>query len=303
MSDQWHPVRVGNALNPELRAKTLERSGVYALRDKRTNAVVYVGESHTGHLWRTIQRHFQAPESFLTTGRSSFSVSVPRSKNFEVTYHVTSRGIRTKKEGDQSALNKQAAWIERFKAEGHKLKNKDDGKAFVFEQRPDEDLGDWIERELERNPAAFVEMGRITRLEGHRFDLRWPVNRAPVLAVLVDKQAGALIAYRGKVVRSATAEEAKTWTKIHWGREPKRTAWDAGIAPAPWRKLGPLHRITYTTRKGADAELVDYVHEFERTRPTLKAHDCGPCAETCAAAHSIQIFGGSYRVTERGIVG
>lgn len=295
--DKWFPIYVEGKLNQQLRDKTIERSGAYAIREKRSRSVVYVGESQTGHLWRAIQRHFHAPDSYLTTGRASFAVSTSRASRYEVNYQVTSRGVRAKEDGDQRAMNLQAAWIERFRSEGHELKNKDDGKAFVWEQQPED-------RGLIPNPSPFVEMGRITRLEGARFDLRWPLNRAPLLAVVVDKKAGAVIAYRGrKAVRAATEAEAKEWRKIHWGREPKGKAWDAGIAPAPWRTVGAVHRITYTTRKGTDAELVDYVHAFERTRPTLKAHDCGPCLPRCASAHALQLFGGSYRVTERGIVG
>lgn len=40
----------------ELRGK----SGVYIIRDRETKAVLYVGESHTGRLKKTLLRHFQA---------------------------------------------------------------------------------------------------------------------------------------------------------------------------------------------------------------------------------------------------
>ena len=35
-------------------------SGCYVIRDRATRAVLYVGESHSGRLYRTITRHFQA---------------------------------------------------------------------------------------------------------------------------------------------------------------------------------------------------------------------------------------------------
>lgn len=44
--------------HPELR-RLVDRSGVYALRDRETREVLYVGESHTGRLYRTLLRHFQ----------------------------------------------------------------------------------------------------------------------------------------------------------------------------------------------------------------------------------------------------
>jgi len=36
------------------------RSGVYVIRDKGSKEVLYVGESHTGRLYATLTRHFQA---------------------------------------------------------------------------------------------------------------------------------------------------------------------------------------------------------------------------------------------------
>jgi uncharacterized protein DUF6496 len=56
---------------------------------------------------------------------------------------------------------------------------------------------------------------------------------------------------------------------------------------------GELLGVVYRTRKGSDpAEGVDYDHDFEKTRPRL-AHGKG----------GLVIVGGSYKVTERGIVG
>jgi excinuclease UvrABC nuclease subunit len=43
-----------------LRALFHERaSGVYAIRDRESGEVLYVGESHTGRLYHTLTRHFQ----------------------------------------------------------------------------------------------------------------------------------------------------------------------------------------------------------------------------------------------------
>ena len=39
----------------ELRGK----SGVYVIRDRRSNEILYVGESHTRKLYETLTRHFQ----------------------------------------------------------------------------------------------------------------------------------------------------------------------------------------------------------------------------------------------------
>lgn len=48
------------AWHPEL-AAARNRSGVYVLRDRTTKRVLYVGESHTNRLYRTLLRHFQDP--------------------------------------------------------------------------------------------------------------------------------------------------------------------------------------------------------------------------------------------------
>ena len=36
------------------------KSGVYVVRESWSGTVLYVGESHTGHLYKTITRHFQS---------------------------------------------------------------------------------------------------------------------------------------------------------------------------------------------------------------------------------------------------
>lgn len=36
------------------------RSGVYVIRSRDSGTILYVGESHTGNLYDTIARHFQA---------------------------------------------------------------------------------------------------------------------------------------------------------------------------------------------------------------------------------------------------
>lgn len=55
----WRPVgSPGEPYPTWLRALT-SQSGAYAIRDRRTKRVLYVGESHTGRLRKTITRHLQ----------------------------------------------------------------------------------------------------------------------------------------------------------------------------------------------------------------------------------------------------
>ena len=59
---RWEPLTNGKrgslqAWNPKL-AQYQNASGVYVLRDRSSGSVVYVGESHTDRLYRTLLRHF-----------------------------------------------------------------------------------------------------------------------------------------------------------------------------------------------------------------------------------------------------
>ena len=55
------PATEGGKYHPRLAALRQQRvSGVYAITDASTGAVLYIGESHTGRLFDTITRHFRA---------------------------------------------------------------------------------------------------------------------------------------------------------------------------------------------------------------------------------------------------
>jgi hypothetical protein len=56
-------------------SKIGNRSGVYIIRDKRSKKVLYVGESHTGRLRKTMLRHFQFWSGF-TSGKTYSKESV-----------------------------------------------------------------------------------------------------------------------------------------------------------------------------------------------------------------------------------
>jgi len=161
--------------------------------------------------------------------------------------------------------------------------------------------------------GALTLLGLLTRLQvqGLRkvLVLRWGLKRAPLLAY--DEDGRLHVVYRGKVERAATAAERREYERSHWGAPAAGKVVGGGVAVGPFVDLGAVHAITYTTRKGADAAPVDYVHDFGEgsskplVRPRLVAHDCkkGHCGPRCAAADALDLHGGSYRVTERGIVG
>lgn len=55
----WRAVGAAGAPYPAWVRELHGRSGVYALRDRATGRVLYVGESHTGRLLKTLTRHLQ----------------------------------------------------------------------------------------------------------------------------------------------------------------------------------------------------------------------------------------------------
>lgn len=54
LRSQNHSAKVFAEWLNELR----NQSGAYVIRDRRTHTVLYIGESHTGQLAKTIKRHF-----------------------------------------------------------------------------------------------------------------------------------------------------------------------------------------------------------------------------------------------------
>lgn len=315
---------VGGKLNDEVKRDADGASGAYAIRTKKGRGVVYVGESHVGRMWRTLLRHFQAPDTFREIGRSSFASSRP--EDYEVALRVTSRGARKKENSDQAAMKAQAEWIAEFRKRGHKLHNVDDGLAaakpgepYALVQQPEEDFGDWVRS---NPPRTFVELGKLTRLvvtkhPAQKGDvarivaiLAWSLRDAPVLAY--DERGKLWIVYAGRVVRPSSPQEVKEYRRTHWGAPAKGKVRDGGVAVPPFVELGEGGTIIYTTRKAGDGggELVDYVHLFgEGARgkwepPRVVEHRCkGGCAASCQSRGAIALRGGTYRVDSRGIVG
>ena len=119
------------------------------------------------------------------------------------------------------------------------------------------------------------------------------------------------IVYMGRIVRASTPAEIREYGRTHWGKAPRGHVRAGGVAPGPFVRIGAAKSITYTTQKGMDSELVDYVHPFGEGA-SLKGfipsqiveHECvGGCGARCAARGALALQGGSYRVTSRGIVG
>lgn len=170
------------------------------------------------------------------------------------------------------------------------------------------------ERRAVANPAGeIIKLGDLTRLtlrteSGRLRVLRWGLRSAPTLAYNPSgKRASLVIVYPVRVVGKAPSAAIKEYAKTHWGVSGAGERVDGERALTPLSRLGPAVSITYTTEKGGDLELVDYEHEFGDgaegawTPPVVLQHACG--AKKCPADEMVALSGGTYRVTERGIVG
>lgn len=343
MTPKWHSLTVRGAFNPAVQEAAKDASGAYAVRRASDHEVLYVGESSRGALWKTLLRHFQAPASFKKV-REGFVVASP--DGYEVALHVTSRGARprasskravelgkrgaVRTDADQRASEAQARWI----ATLHPKHNKDDGMADAAAQelratraRQEEEERDAGAFDSFLNPGrvprdtrTLMWLGLLTRLElvkGRAIE--WSLREAPILAYdpKRTKAGGAclVICYRGRIVRASTSAELREYRRKHWGASrdgviPEGSVRDCTRAVGPFRPLGVSTSITYTTKKGLDAAIVDWVHPWGEgarralQRPTVEEHACkGGCGPRCAAAGSIRLSGGTYSLEDRGIVG
>lgn len=106
---------------------------------------------------------------------------------------------------------------------------------------------------------------------------------------------------------SATeAAAAKAYVETHWGEGGewmKRASEIVDVDHGALVLLGALEAATYSTVKGEEGggEIVNYEHDFESTLPLLCFHACS--RPRCPSRGKLAIVGGTYRVTERGIVG
>ncbi len=302
MRPNWHPLVTRGAYNDAVKRQAEHASGAYAIRERATHKVVYVGASHSGRLWKTMLRHFHAPASFKKV-REGFVTSSP--DLYDVAIAVTSRGKRgrSKDARDERALAQEVAWIKHLRPE---LNVTGGEERITFAEESSDPWGGLL------NPSGARRLlGMLIRLtyldaRGKERVCKWSVRRAPQLAY--DERGRLYIVYvKGRAVRAASAEETADYEKTHWGQAGKGGVYAGGVALPPFKRLGPGVSITYTTAKG-DAALKDWIHPWGEgargrfTPPTVLVHSCQKGA-SCAAHGRVCLHGGTYRVTERGIVG
>jgi hypothetical protein len=166
----------------------------------------------------------------------------------------------------------------------------------VGETSDDEYAAAWeaSSRRARANPGQLVALGWLVELHTKS----GKVITAPRSTLLAydprAKVRGLVIVYGVKTSRAKAPPSAeKEYKRTHWGQGG---AWgiSSGDAPEARGAVGVLcTRVIYATKKGGDRDLVNYDHTFEKTMPQLVK----------AGGSRVQFHGGTYRVTERGIVG
>lgn len=123
----WRAIGVDGAY-PAWMAELANASGVYAIRERGFFAgftVVYVGESHTGNLRKTIQRHFQ---SWRRAKKWWIGAYAPKETDPGHTYRRASCEVAFQTSPRDRAVALQAAWISRLSPR--------DNRAGVDEEAP-----------------------------------------------------------------------------------------------------------------------------------------------------------------------
>lgn len=158
----------------------------------------------------------------------------------------------------------------------------------------------------------LIELGRLTKITyrddaGRRRVLTWGLRASPILAYEPKKKASLVIVYAAVPQGRASAAATREYSRVHWGEQGQGARVAGDVALEPLVKLGPGISIVYTTRKGGDGAEVDYDHAWGEgasgkwTPPIVLEHRCS--APRCANLGRVVLAGGTYHVTDRGIVG
>jgi hypothetical protein len=324
----WLPLKVDGAWNPTLRQAFDKKSGAYAVRDRSSGTVLYVGESHCDRGWRTMLRHFQDPTGkFAKLGEWTHRAP----ERLEAAVWITERG--------DAATRKEFELIKRLKPTA----NQTTTEIRAAECKSDTDFDFGANR---KNPSPAA---RAPRPVGVRPD---EVDEAPAAydagyadAVMLRARSlrqgvtNAWLKYPGGATRatayiwgfwhaiasgattssrtsrrvnpsgctSSRASSATDYAATHGGLEGEFDTMRARV-PDPRAGqlvvLGRLKRVEYVTDKGKGKSI--YHHDFGREYSGATEHGRAKDSRLPFLAFNregLVIAGGTYRVEPEGIVG
>jgi hypothetical protein len=246
-----------------------------------------------------------------TTGSHALGSFDSDARSFAEDAREAGRAARVAREASTAADHdaRARAHLEQVQREPSKAK----GKAFQRERHGGQlrMFNPSKPRRCARPRGEIVELGKLTRLEwktsgGQLASESWGLRSAPILAY---DTAGRLFVVHDASASGQPSSEAarKSYARTHWGKRG-RAKLAGGVLCEDGRELGEGTRIQYTTTKGGDGEPVDYVHDWGEgatqpwTPPIVVRHACAQ-GSRCPTHDGVALVGGSYRVTERGIVG
>lgn len=291
--DHWRPVG-SSGYFPDWLRKLKKRSGVYAIRDAKSGEVLYVGESHTDQLYKTITRHFQQWDGYTagtTYRRSAVEVSVQPTSASE-------------------AERKQLDWIETLAPRDNKYGQPvEDVDPRDFMDGADDDgaRSSNPSGPSHRIPARTVELGEVldlvVELNGERLIYRDEVRGmwllAPDNAMDRAEGGGRLYLVRGELAGGRDPEDARpegqrTFERWHQSHGPDQIG-SLEVPDSVGVPVGRAVRIGYKSDKFG-GKTAAYEHDFESPFPKVYAtRKDNPKA--------LVIVGGGFTVSPRGIVG
>jgi hypothetical protein len=111
---QWRPIGSAGEPYPKWVRELVKKSGAYAIRRNGLlfSTVLYVGESHTGNLYKTLTRHFSRWNRGKKWWRGAFR---PAQSDPGHTYDRGAVEVAARVCSPAEALKQQAAWISSLK--------------------------------------------------------------------------------------------------------------------------------------------------------------------------------------------
>jgi len=228
LSPTWHPLRSGGTYTPGLREAAAGQHGAYAFRDRVSGRVLYVGESHTARLWKTLLRHVHAQHTFAF--QQEWTHAAPG--RLDVAIWVTTTG--------REAEELETALIRALEPDENREETTfDDPEYFADDDTSDDADDSGLGRAMRENPAPWYPTGNAIKdreqfaaLTQHALDLQ----RAFELSMIAHFRSGSLDALQ----RARKAFDALQSTAAIMRMYRERYQW-------------PLPGLYLMTREGARA--------------------------------------------------